>query len=179
MKKLLYFAAAALMMVGTSCQKDEIGGTATEKLAGQWYVSVDGVDENGDVIEGYEGMLGSDLIINTYNTSANSDKVLFVDDLGEIWVFKVRTECDVNALTFHTANATFDEANPNNENGDPISVVISDGKILPGAGKQKNGSPADSITFLVKFSDDPYPATYGHAGYRVSGVRYSGLAEND
>ena len=48
MKKLIYFAC---MLVGlfmmTSCEKDEIGGTATQSLAGEWYVVADAVDANG------------------------------------------------------------------------------------------------------------------------------------
>ena len=36
-----------------------------------------------------------------------------------------------------------------------------------------------STDFDVSFSDDDYPAAYGYAKYKISGVRYSGLAEND
>jgi len=60
-----------------------------------------------------------------------------------------------------------------------INVTITGGKILPKAGHQKNGSPADSIVFYVSFSDDDYSAAYGYAKYKVSGIRYSGLEEND
>ena len=44
MKKVLYLATMLLCMAFTSCQKEDIGGTATESLAGDWYVeaSVEG-----------------------------------------------------------------------------------------------------------------------------------------
>ena len=40
MKKILYFAALLFCAGLTSCEKDEIGGTATEATAGNWYVTV-------------------------------------------------------------------------------------------------------------------------------------------
>ena len=51
MKKLIYFACmlAGLFMM-TSCEKDEIGGTATQSLAGEWYVVADAVDANGNIV---------------------------------------------------------------------------------------------------------------------------------
>ncbi|MDO4461734.1 MAG: lipid-binding protein [Bacteroidia bacterium] len=57
-------------------------------------------------------------------------------------------------------------------------VNITDGKILPGAGHQNNGSVADSISFYVVFSDDDYIGNF-YSKLHVAGVRYSGLAEND
>ena len=44
MKKIVYLFVAVLLFA--SCKKDEIGGTATESMAGEWYVYVDAVDEN-------------------------------------------------------------------------------------------------------------------------------------
>lgn len=177
MKKILYFAALVFCFAATSCEKEEIGGTATEKTAGQWYVRVDGVDADGNVIDGFENFFSDDPVqIITYNTSANVGSEMIVDDLGEIWDFKVKVACDQAARTFQTTVA---DGETNNLRGDDITVKIWGGKILPGAGRQNNGSVADSIVFYVSFSDDPYPAQYGHSAYKVSGVRYSGLAEND
>jgi hypothetical protein len=50
MKKILYFAALLFCAGLTSCEKDEIGGTATEATAGNWYVTVDAADESGNVV---------------------------------------------------------------------------------------------------------------------------------
>ena len=40
---------AILCMTFASCEKDEVGGTATQALAGEWYVTVDAVDANNNV----------------------------------------------------------------------------------------------------------------------------------
>lgn len=158
----------------TSCEKEEIGGTATESMAGDWYVTCDAVDENGDVVPGFEDLFGLGRFhILTYNTAANTGDQLYVDDLGEFWEFKVKATSNINAMTFATNGAVANEAY------EDCDVTITGGKILPKAGRQNNGSPADSIVFYVSFSDDDYPAAYGYANYKISGIRYSGLEEND
>ncbi len=177
MKKVLYFAALLLGFTLTSCEKDEIGGTATEATAGQWYVTVDAADENGNLVEGYEDLFGMGRIIMlTFNTSDNNPNEMIVSDAGAFWDFKVKVACDQQALTFSN-NTT--ENNNLVAGYEDINVSVTGGKIMPQAGRQNNGSPADSIVFYVSFSDDDYPAQYGYKNYRVSGVRYSGLAEND
>jgi hypothetical protein len=177
MKKVLYFAALLFGLTLTSCEKEEMGGTATEATAGQWYVTVDAADENGNLVEGLEDLFGlGRVVMLTYNTSANNPNEMIVDDIANFWKFKVKVACDQKGLTFQT-NTT---ENNNLVSGyEDINVQISGGKILPQAGRQNNGSPADSIVFYVSFSDDEYPAAYGYKNYRVSGVRYSGLVEND
>ena len=177
MKKVLYFAALLFGLTLTSCEKEEMGGTATEATAGQWYVTVDAADENGNLVEGLEDLFGlGRVVMLTYNTSANNPNEMIVDDIANFWKFKVKVACDQQALTFQT-NTT---ENNNLVSGyEDINVQISGGKILPQAGRQNNGSPADSIVFYVSFSDDEYPAAYGYKNYRVSGIRYSGLEEND
>lgn len=173
MKKVLYLATLLFCATFTSCEKEEIGGTATENIAGDWYVTVDAADENGDVVPGFEDLFGLGRIhILTYNTAANTGDQLYVDDLGEFWEFKVKTACDVNAQTFSTNGAVANEYYD-------CDVTITGGKIMPKAGRQNNGSPADSIVFYVSFSDDDYPAAYGYSSYKISGIRYSGLEEND
>ena len=177
MKKVLYFAALLFAITLTSCEKDEMGGTATEATAGQWYVTVDAADENGNLVEGYEDLFGiGRVIMLTYNTSSNNPSEMIVDDLGNFWQFKVKVATDQQALTFST-NTT--ENNNLVADYEDINVQISGGKILPQAGHQNNGSPADSIVFYVSFSDDDCPEQLGYKNYRVSGVRYSGLVEND
>ena len=164
MKKVLYLATMLLCMAITSCQKEEIGGTATESLAGQWYVQANMVNDDGSVIEDPYG-LGRFQIL-TYNTSANNPNEIWVDDIKNFWNFKVKANGDINTLTFGAVNAE-------NQRGDEITINITNGKIIKNGGMQNNGSPADYITMDVEFSDDPGTI------YRLEGVRYSGLAEND
>ncbi len=153
-----------LCMAITSCQKEDIGGTATESLAGQWYVQANMVNADGSVIEDPYG-LGRFQIL-TYNTSANNPNEIWIDDIKNFWNFKVKANGDINTLTFGAASAE-------NQRGDEITINITNGKIIKNGGMQNNGSPADYITMDVEFSDDPGTI------YRLEGVRYSGLVEND
>ena len=164
MKKVLYLATMLLCMAFTACQKEEIGGTATESLAGQWYVEANVVNADGSVIEDPYG-LGRFQIL-TYNTSANNPSEIWIDDSKNFWNFKVKATGDVNSLTISAASAQ-------NQRGDEITVNITNGKIVKNGGVQNNGSPADYISIDVEFSDDPGTI------YRLEGVRYSGLVEND
>lgn len=178
MKKVLYFAALLLTMtLATSCEKEEVGNTATVETAGQWYVTVDAVDESGNVVFEDADLfgLGRNLLL-TYNSSANNPNEMIVDDLGNFWEYKVKVVVDPVNMTFAT-NTT--EDNNLVEDYEDVNVTITGGKIVKNGGVQNNGSKADYIEFYVAFSDDSYPAAYGYAKYHVYGVRYSGLAEND
>ena len=172
MKKVIYLLMMCAGVLLSSCEKYEIGGTATEALAGEWTVTVDAVDGSGNVVEEDFFGLGR-VMLNTYNTAANLPTEMYVDDLGNFWEYKVKVQSDVNTLTFATSGAA------TNEVGDPINVTIDGGKILPGAATTPHGTPADSIVYYVSFSDDEYPAQYGYAKYKVSGYRYTGLAVDD
>ena len=163
MKKVLYLATLLLCMAFTACQKEEIGGTAAQNLAGQWYVEANVVNADGSVIEDPYG-LGRFQIL-TYNTSANNPSEIWIDDSKNFWDFKVKGTGDINTLTFSAANAQ-------NMKYD-CTVNITNGKIIKNGGVQNNGSPADYISIDVEFSDDPGTI------YRLEGVRYSGLVEND
>lgn len=176
MKKVLYFAAMLLTMtLTTSCEKEEVGNTATVATAGQWYVTVDAVDESGNVVYEDADLFGlGRVLLLTANTAANSATEMIVDDLKNFWGYRVKVTVDPVNMTFAT-NTTEN----NNLNGDDINVTITGGKIVKDGGVQNNGSKADYIEFYVNFSDDQYPAAYGYAKYHVYGIRYSGLAEND
>ena len=237
MKKVLYFAA---LLLGTtafvSCEKEDIENTATVSMAGQWYCTIDAVDDAGNPItkaldgsdnngEDYFGVGGRTYIL-TYNTAANSASEMWVDNLGignfsaayaDYWknygffptyTIKTKVTIDQNALTFRsTESENFGEGYEwwrtdvkLDEKGDTIwseedptmpetidvmfheekaMPVTIEGKILKGAGRQNNGSPADSIVFFVTYKDDPWFPDDGYTKYKVSGIRYSGLAEND
>ena len=178
MKKVLYLATLLFCAVfTTSCEKEEVGSTATESMAGQWYVTVDAVDESGNLVYSDEELFGlGRVLMLTYNSSKNDPNELIVDDLNNFWSFKVKTKCDQGNMTFST-NTT--EDNNLVEGYNDVNVTITGGKIVKDGGVQNNGSKADYIEFYVSFSDDSYPAKYGYAKYHVYGVRYSGLAEND
>jgi hypothetical protein len=163
MKKVLYLAALLLCMAFTACEKEEIGGTSAESLAGEWYVYGNIVD-NGQVVEDPYGI--GRFTIMTYSTAANTANEIWIDDVSNFWNFKIKATADANGLTFSASSAS-------NQRGDEITVNVTNGKIIKNGGKQNNGSPADYITMDVEFSDNPGTI------FRLEGVRYSGLVEND
>ena len=236
MKKVLYLASLLLLSAFTACEKEDIENTAAVSMAGQWYCTVDAVDDNGNPItqtlagdpnsgEDYFGLNGRTLIL-TYNTAGNSTTEMWVDNLGignfaeayadyyqsygfyPTYAIKTKVSIDMNALTFKSTEsenlgagyqwwiekvkldqkgdtiwADEDKTTPETEDvmihEEKAMPVTIDGKILKGAGRQNNGSPADSIIFFVTYKNDPWYPDDGYTKYKVSGVRYSGLAEND
>ncbi len=153
----------------TACQKEEIGGTATEALAGEWVVRIDAVDASGQRV--FEDPYGvGESMVWTYNTSANSPSEMFLDDRGEFWKYKCKVGCDVSALTFSATDAE------DLYNG--VSVNVTGGKVTVGGTTTPSETPADAIEFYITFSDDEYVGTVYDKLY-VHGYRYTGLASDD
>lgn len=170
MRKILLYLLVSVSSFAlfTSCEKDEIGGVATEKMAGEWYVVADAVDENGEIVYKDEDLFGIGYFhLDTYNLASNSTTEMWINDNGNFWDFKNKINIDLKDLTFSISDAQ-------NEAYDS-KVTIEDGKILLGAATTPSGMPADSIVFTVTFNDDDYPEAYGYYGYRVSGYRYTGF----
>lgn len=180
--KKVYFAILALAtLTFASCEKDPAGGTAVEKLSGQWYVNVQGIDEKGEVLyEDADLYEAGNFLILTHNTEDNDPTKLFVNDLGNFWDFAVVTKCDLGANSFKVT-----------EGEDIVNgalVTITNGKILFGAATTPSGAKADSIVFDVLFSDDVYAApNEGMPGFefplydrlRMTGYRYTGFVADE
>ena len=175
MKKVLYFAALLFCAGLASCEKDEIGGTATESMAGDWYVTVDCIDKAGNVaIEDFnEGRFH----VLTYNSAENVGNKLYVDDLYNLLGMKALAICDQNAMTFATPD-TVDNISAHSKYVSD-RVIVTNGKIIKNGGRQNNGSVADSISFYFEYTEDAYADAYEYKKYHIHGVRYSGLEEND
>lgn len=172
MKKYISMFLVALvgMFTFVSCDPEtdeKAGGTAVEKMAGHWVVTVDAVDEDGNVID--ENLLGKKIDLNTYNTAANEADKMWLDDGGNFYNVKMK----VNVTDYK--NGKF-EAIPNtsyNPADDTAgNVEFLKGQVLYGQGKNLHGAPVDSICYTVKFSDDDNALIY-----RISGKRYSGFTE--
>lgn len=179
MKKTLYsmLMLAGLLVAFTSCEKEEIGDTAAVKTAGDWYVTVDAVDANGELVYSDDELFGmGNIHVLTYNTAADIPTEMIVSDLGNFWDFAVKVTCDPDALTFST---TTTDDNNLVEGYEDINVTITGGKITPGGARLASGVPTDAIEFYVTFSDDDYPDAYGYAKYRVHGYRYSGFVADE
>lgn len=176
MKKIILYAI--LFITGSSlfvsCEKDPIGNTATEQLAGDWYVTADAVDASGNVVYSDVFNLGN-FHLDTYNLATNVSDTLWVCDNSAFWDFKVKVPCNVNDLTFGTAEVTDTLPNYAYSSG----VIITDGKILKGKATTPRGMTADSIVFNVSFDDDSNPTHLGYDHYRVSGYRYTGFTNDN
>ena len=154
MKKYISMFMVALvgMFTFVSCDPEtdeKAGGTAVEKMAGHWVVTVDAVDEDGNVID--ENLLGKKIDLNTYNTAANEADKMWLDDGGKFYNVKMK----VNVTDYK--NGKF-EAIPNtsyNPADDTAgNVEFLKGQVLYGQGKNLHGAPVDSICYTVKFDDD-------------------------
>lgn len=184
MKKVLFIVAAAIIAFAISCQKDPIGKTEAAALAGQWYVMYNGVDANGEIVPGFEDFNGGYSLALTFSVASNSADSLWVSDTDEsnFLGYQVKVPCNLSALSFGS-----DTEEPNRH---PDSygiansyitdkVIVSKGKIMPGAATTPSGMPADSIYFEVKLSDDALAAAYGYDHYQVVGYRYTGFAGDE
>lgn len=168
MKKIIIFTflvSASLFWSG--CQEDpEPGGTATQDVAGEWWVRVyidDGVgalDEN-DMVLDYVKLM-------TFNTASNSPDSLWIYDVDHIWEFQVKAGFDKTSKTFSVSqgqNVSYDS-----------QVTIADGQVFLGQGRSSSGVQTDSIYFVATFSDDA-PA-YG-TEFIVAGHRRTGFLEDE
>lgn len=142
MKKYISMMAMALMlsMSFTACDvetDEKPGGTNIEKMCGYWDVMWYAVDANGEILDEWtEGT------IYTYNKADNSTTQMWLDDKGTYWNFQFLVDIDYNAKTFRADSRDYDAAGSG-------QAVVTNGKILEGAGKNLHGAPTDSIAFEV------------------------------
>lgn len=150
--KIIYVIAALLVVFLGACQKDEvIGGTAVQKLSGEWWVQLDGA--------------GAYAPISTYNTAANSPTEMWFDD--GFWQAKYKVTVDGTALKFSATNVA------NSDDSYPITITIT-GEVIPkGAKGPSSKAVTDSIHFEAEYSDDP------GTKYEVSGYKRTGFTSDD
>lgn len=159
MKKIILISAIVVAFSSlNSCQKvPDAGATSAVKVANEWWVTLD--------LGGTQDVFGLGHIrIATYNTSAN-DGTIWIDDYGNGWDVKFKSQVDYKTLTFSANNAQNEYYN--------ITVNQTDGKVLPKAGHSKSGNIADSIHMKLEFSDDP-----GNI-YEMNGVERTRFPQDD
>lgn len=167
MKNIFKFFALILLIAGfTSCEKEKAGGTEVQDMCGEWYVQVDAVDANGNVV--FEDPFDAGIFpLYTYNTNSNLPTEMYIDDNGYFWDFRVIVDVNYAAKTFQVIDGEDDY------NG--ISVDIVDGKVVKEGAVSPAGYVADSISFLVAFEDDDYIGA-GYWDYLwIHGYRRTGL----
>ncbi|KAA3621669.1 MAG: hypothetical protein DWQ02_27275 [Bacteroidetes bacterium] len=153
MKKIKILIMAAVMIQLTACdlgKEPEIGGVALQEMCGEWWIRVS-LDETP--LTGY-------YLMSTFNTAANTDSDLFIDD-HELWPFKVSATADLGSMSMSGSNLDnlYDEA---------ITVNIIEGKIIEDAATTSGGNKADSIYLRLEFADDP-GNEYVYSGYKRTG----------
>jgi Lipid-binding putative hydrolase len=150
-KLLILFAFLSIGMMSCDLGNDpDVGGTATQAVAGEWFTTFNVSGETG----------GDYYLISTSNTAANSTTEFLIFDDANTWDYKVKSPLNLDAKTFGGTglqNLAYD-----------ITVNIANGKILPGAATSSGGNVTDSIYFQIEFSDDP-GVIYDVAGYRRTG----------
>ena len=170
MKKYISMMAMALMlsMGFTACDvetDEEPGGVNIEKMCGNWDVVWYAVDASGNILDEW-----TDGSIFTYNKADNGTTQMWIDDRSTYWNFQFLVDINYADKTFSATERDYDAAGSG-------TAVITNGKILEGAGKNLHGAPTDSIAFEISFSDDSYPEKYGFDHYLVTGTKYSGFTE--
>lgn len=174
MKKFLKYAALSLFVAGvSSCAKEEIGGTAVKDMCGEWYVFVDGVDAEGNVV--YEDPFGGPFTLYTFNTNANLNTEMYLYD-DSFWGYQVVVNVNYNEKTFSASDVImyYDE-DPETEEEFPVHANIKNGIIVKDGATSMAGYTADSISFLAEFEDDQYAGQLWDALW-VHGYRRTGLA---
>ena len=169
MKKYISIFALALVLglgfASCSTETDEpAGGTAVEKMAGHWVVTVDAYDEAGNLL--YEDPYGmGEWNMYTYNTADDDADQMWLSDGNNFWGYTIKVNVDVNALTFDCKDLYI----YSDDDGNDVTCTITNGRIIPNGGLNVNGKPTDAIMYNIEFSDDPGSLYYVH------GVRYAGF----
>src|SRR5690606_36226887 len=147
-------------------KEEEVGGTAVEAMAGDWFVtvsrSVDGDEESHEAH------------FSTYNTAANSASEMWLDDLESFWQAKGKIGVDLASMTFST------DAPVQNEYYD-MTFEVANGKILKGAARGPgSNTPTDSIYFELTFSDDTdADGNLIETPWVVSGYKRTGFLDDE
>ena len=165
MKKIIKFLSIlSIFALVYSCDRvgdgdiaDDQGGTSTQEMAGDWFVTF--------TIDGDDVYSLGHTLLSTYNTSANNGQEMWIDDHENTWEYKVKSPINVGAKTFAGSNL-------DNQVYD-VKMNITDGKILKGAATTSGGNKSDSIHFKVEFADDPGTI------YTVAGYKRTGFAEDE
>lgn len=149
--KILIFAAALMQLTACDLGKEpEVGGVLLQEMCGEWWIKV---YYEGNALTGYN-------LMSTFNTAANSDKDIFIDD-HELWPFKVHATADLGSMVLSGSNLDnlYDES---------ITVNILEGKIIKAAATTSGGNKTDSIYLRMEFADDP-GTEYVYSGYKRTG----------
>ena len=163
MKKFMKYILFIAVIVGlTACQEEfEVGGTATEAMAGDWWVEMGISDGAG----GFDGDSYGYYELSTYNTAADGTDEMWLTDKETFWAYKVKVAINIDDLTFSV------------DQGEDViwddNTTITNGKITPDGTTTPSGITTDGIYFEVEWASDAGTVYVG------KGYRYSGFPEDD
>ena len=139
LKKLSFlFFNFVLVTSFVACEKIESVPDDTDilisEVTGKWVVDIvrDGDPQGTNTI-------------STYNTGANGNNLMWLDDLEHSWGLKAKVSLNLQALTF--SGSDLDELYYD------VTVDITEGKIIKGGATTPSGDVVDSIFFKAEFSD--------------------------
>lgn len=182
---MIFMALIAVAFTGCDPETDEEpGGTAVEKMAGNWTVTfMQSVDEYYALFEGatdpnlsamapeqldqqeWEDIYGTGKVsVMASNTAANVSTEMWLID-NSFWGTQIKCNVNYKERTFEAAEQEVYEG---------CRMQIVGGKVLEGAATTPRGVPADSIVAYVKYSDESNGFTY----MKMSGYRYTGYPED-
>lgn len=177
MKKLIYGGLFFLALGLFSCDAGDepgIGGTATQKLSGEWFLQL--ADEDNKIVVSYN-------LFTTSNTAANvATEMWFIDH--DVFGAQSKLTVDPNALTFNSTNSpNLDYAEPVVPAGKPVvklgvtkkvlsatpqTVSITDGKVLKDSFIAPSKTRTDSMYLHITGT---YVAnTYQASEYKITTV---------
>ncbi len=136
----------AVVFISASCDNKgyddyDAGGTASEKMNGEWFIDIS--DEDGNVYVEHA-------LHKTFD--ANNGKMYVSDQEGSDdsytgWYLVSQVDYNLNDLTFSATGV---------DNASDGSIVnITEGKIIKNVAHSKNGNVVDSIYFKGEFDYDP------------------------
>lgn len=153
--KRIYLILFSVLIAVSACQEDpEIGGTATEAMAGEWFVRLYDAADNTLIID-YTNVM-------TYNTANNDNNQLWFSDKGNIFdpELRLKVPCDLEKMTFGSGQETVNALDPE------AKYVLDKGLIVLKGTKAPSGTVADSIRMELTDTDG---SVYILSGYRRTG----------
>ena len=163
---LILLGVLALSFGFTSCDKldglddyksVEIGGTATQKLCGEYFVTLDAFDGTNWVVDAYSQGYVKVLVYNTANDRADS---VWFNDL-KFWPTLARISCKATTAEFTACTA--DNLSKAGE-----TVTVTSGKVIPNGCYTAANNITDSLVIELEWSDDA-GSLYRYAGYKRTG----------
>ena len=98
MKKYMILLLVSLAFTFVACDNDtEPGGTAVEKMAGDWWVTVNAFIDGKEVEDPFGA---GHLQMSTYNTASNSQTEMNLDHLGNFRENKLKVNVKYATTTF-------------------------------------------------------------------------------